>query len=73
MQRVKSIYKASGPGPLTNDLICHFLLRQIYPVDKRGWQQDLSGVYLPQLNQDLQGGVRFPTGGKAHEPQGMIR
>ena len=26
-----------------------------------------------QLNQYLQGRVRFPTGGTAHEPQGMIR
>jgi hypothetical protein len=24
-------------------------------------------------NNSLQGGVRFPTGGTAHEPQGMIR
>ena len=26
-----------------------------------------------ELNIDLQGRVRFPTGGIAHEPQGMIR
>ena len=26
-----------------------------------------------ELNIDLQGRVKFPTGGIAHEPQGMIR
>ena len=26
-----------------------------------------------ELNNDLQGRVQFPTGGIAHEPQGMIR
>ncbi len=29
--------------------------------------------YYPQQNKNLQGGVKFSTGGKAHEPQGMIR
>ncbi len=33
-----------------------------------------SKVYnMTQLNSNLQGRVNFPTGGIAHEPQGMIR
>ena len=32
------------------------------------------GIYtFFELNSNLQGRVQFPTGGTAHEPQGMIR
>ena len=30
-------------------------------------------LLIHKLNQDLQGGVQFPTGGIAHEPKGMTR
>lgn len=30
-------------------------------------------TYGYKIEKGLQGRVRFPTGGKAHEPQGMIR
>ena len=29
--------------------------------------------FANKLNKNLQGGVKVPTGGTAHEPQGMIR
>ena len=32
-----------------------------------------AGRILTAIEQDFQGGVKFSTGGIAHEPQGMIR
>ena len=37
------------------------------PLDIRG------GAHTMVIEQDFQGGVKFSTGGIAHEPQGMIR
>lgn len=36
------------------------------------WRADVY-TYGYKIEKGLQGRVRFPTGGKAHEPQGMIR
>jgi len=33
----------------------------------------LQHSYVRKVNRNLQGRVRFPTGGIAHEPLGMIR
>ena len=40
-------------------------------LDRKG-KKDYSLIHR-QFYKDLQGRVQFPTGGIAHEPQGMIR
>ena len=49
----------------------HSIESQKNSLDRKG-KKDYSLIHR-QFYKDLQGRVQFPTGGIAHEPQGMIR
>ena len=48
--------------------------RQKWIGENKSLDNTETGMYtgFQQLNNDLQGGVKFPTGGKAHGPKGRL-